>query len=171
MSSHRSGKVSRKETHHICVFYASHIFVFIYLFIFENMSCQSLSRKHTLLESTQEREDQCTVENVSLQTKAPSVWQIKSYLWKKNKKRCLPFFFSRPLDYLYVFCSFSANQVATFALVTHPNELQVPPEAHMSDIQSRLQFTGTVSFSCSPWGNILLLVTCPYLVLNTSNRL
>lgn len=142
---------------------------FIYLFSFENMnfsSCQSLSRKHTLLDSdsAEEREDQCTVKNVSLWTKAPSVWQIKSYLWKKKKISCLPFF-SRPLGYLYVFCSFSANQVPTFALVTHLNELQVPPEAHMSDIQSRLPFTGTASFSC--WAKREHLVGCNLPIFNS----
>lgn len=144
-------------------FSSSHVFVSLFIsFSAEEKKldfswCQSLSRKHTLLDSgsAEKWEDQCTVGNVSLRTKASSVWQIKSYLWKSNWRSaaCNSFHTRRWL--LRVFCSFSANQVHTFALVTHPNELQVPPEAHMSDIQSRLPFTGTASFSSSPRGNVL----------------
>lgn len=75
--------------------------------------------------------------NVSLRTKALSVWQIKNHTCESG---CFAFF-SRPLDYLDVFRSFSANQVPTFALVTHPNKLRVPPEAHVSAAQSRLPLT------------------------------
>lgn len=89
------------DSSHHCVSLLLTCLLILLIYFSEKMNfswCQLLSRKHTLLDSgsVEKREDQCTVKNVSLRTKAPSVWQIKSYLWIKNLKISHLRFFSHP---------------------------------------------------------------------------